>query len=75
MLTLEDLEIEVEYESDTIGKYNLDFGNGKFILKSTNTDCLAKGYCLVPEKESKNKTIYSPVNYSQNTCTPGGGCC
>ena len=75
VLSLENLEIEVEYETDTIGKYNLDFLNGRFLLKSTNTDCLAKGYCIVPEEDSKNNTVSSPVNNTQNTCSPGGGCC
>ena len=29
-LQLEDLEIEVEYQSSTIGKYHLNYSNGKF---------------------------------------------
>ena len=62
-------------ETDTIGKYNLDFINGKFLLKSTNTDCLAKGYCIVPDSDSKNNTVSSPANNTQNSCNPGGGCC
>src|SRR5690606_20862760 len=32
-LGIEDSEIEVEYQSDTIGKYDLDFNGKTFILK------------------------------------------
>jgi hypothetical protein len=57
------LEVEVEYQGDTIGKYHLDFKDGSFHLVSTLTDCLAKDKCGIPEPEK------SPV------CEPGSGCC
>ena len=41
-INLEDLEIEVEYQNETIGKYNLEFYDNKFHLSVTQTDCLAK---------------------------------
>ncbi len=50
VLGLEDYEIEVEYQSETIGKYDLDFDGKDFILKSKHTNCLAKDNCGVPEK-------------------------
>src|SRR6478672_7502320 len=40
VLGMEDLEIEVEYQSDTIGKYGLAFTNGIFVLTTKQTDCL-----------------------------------
>ena len=64
-LGLEDLNIEVEYQSDTIGKYGLSFENETFILTNKQTDCLAKDNCGIPE-------MLLPTN---TTCTPGGGCC
>ena len=65
-LGLEDLEIEVEFQGETIGKYGLDFQYGTFILTNKITDCLAKDKCGIPEE-----LIVS----NQNSCTPGGGCC
>ena len=65
---LEDLEVEVEYQSDTIGKYGLSFNGTHFQLISTQTDCLAKEKCGIPEEE---ETI--PV--APSCCEPSSGCC
>lgn len=40
----DDNEIEVEYQTDTIGRYGLEF-NGDFTLTNKQTDCLAKDKC------------------------------
>ncbi|MBK0381405.1 hypothetical protein I5M32_00410 [Pedobacter sp. SD-b] len=64
-LGLEDLEIEVEYQSGTIGKYDLGFINNVFVLINKQTDCLAKDNCGIPTEKTPQKT----------SCTPGGGCC
>lgn len=56
MLQLGDLEIEVEYQSDTIGKYTLDFNGKNFILLSTKTDCLAKENCGIPQANNQSST-------------------
>ena len=52
-LGLENHEIEVEYQGDTIGKYGLEFKNGVFILISTQTDCLAKDKCGIPQEKPR----------------------
>ena len=66
-LGLENLEIEVEYQSDTIGKYGLEFTDDKFLLSPTLTDCLAKDKCGIPEKpKTDSNTSY---------CSPSSGCC
>ena len=65
---LEDLEVEVEYQSDTIGKYGLSFNGTQFQLISTQTDCLAKDKCGIPEED---ETI--PV--APSCCEPSSGCC
>ena len=48
ILELDDLEVEVEYQSDTIGKWGLSFGEGSFVLTAKQTDCLAKEKCGIP---------------------------
>jgi hypothetical protein len=68
VLGMEDLEIEVEYQAETIGRYNLGFNGKNFILLSKKTNCLAKDNCGIPEDKLK-------VNSNQVSCTPGGGCC
>ncbi len=40
VLGVEDAEIEVEYQSDTIGKYGLEFNGKNFELTSKHTNCL-----------------------------------
>jgi len=42
VLGIEESEIEVEYQSDTIGKYDLDFNGKDFVLIAKQTDGLAK---------------------------------
>ena len=72
VLGMEDSEIEVEYQSDTIGKYGLDFKDGNFILTTKQTDCLAKDNCGVPD--GKQKVKLSDLNKeAQPCCAPG--CC
>jgi hypothetical protein len=68
-LMIEDLEIEVEYQTETIGKYGLAFENGVFILTNTKTACLASDACGV----LPNNTIIEKKEAV--CCTPGGGCC
>jgi hypothetical protein len=73
-LGMEDLDVEVEYQGETIGKYGLDFSNGNFQLTSKQTDCLAKDNCGVPSEKTKLKLVDLGVP-AQSCCTPGGGCC
>lgn len=72
-LGIENLPIEVEYQGDTIGKYGLEFDNGVFMLTSTQTDCLAKDKCGIPEQ--KPRVRLSAISAKERTCTPGSGCC
>ncbi|MBU2920654.1 hypothetical protein KO504_04830 [Winogradskyella psychrotolerans] len=73
VLNIEDLEIEVEYQGDTIGKYGLDFDGTHFLLTSKLTDCLAKDKCGIPEKKPKLKL--SELQKEAPSCAPGSGCC
>lgn len=72
VLNLEDLEIEVEYQGSTIGKYDLDFDGMNFLLTNKQTDCLAKDQCGIPAGKSKLKL--SELEKT-DSCTPGSGCC
>lgn len=74
VLNMADLEIEVEYQGDTIGKYDLDFDGSNFLLLSTTTDCLAKDKCGIPEQKPRIR-MSAIGNSNESTCTPGGGCC
>lgn len=72
VLGMEDLEIEVEYQSDTIGKYSLGFDGTNFLLRSKQTACLATDACGVEAAPKKGMVnLAGPAN----NCTPGGGCC
>lgn len=74
ILGVEDLEIEVEYQSNTIGKYGLEFNGKDFLLTSKQTNCLALDSCgISPEKQKLN--LAALHNESQGCCTPGSGCC
>ena len=68
------LEIEVEYQGATIGKYGLDYNGEHFLLTTKQTDCLAKENCGIPE--SKPKRSLSQINVEPAaSCDPNSGCC
>ena len=72
LLSIPDLEVEVEYQGDTIGRYGLDFNGTDFLLTATQTDCLAKDKCGIPMEKPKirlSSIAKGPV------CTPNSGCC
>ena len=69
---LEDLEIEVEFQGEqTIEKFGVDFSDGRFLLTSKLTDCLALDACGIPPKKKMSLSDI-PV---QNSCNPNSGCC
>jgi len=70
-LGIEDAEIEVEYQSETIGKYELDFNGDHFILKNKQTACLASNACGIPVEKPK---AILPVS-ANACCMPDSGCC
>ncbi len=71
-LGIEDAEIEVEYQGETIGKFNLDFNGKNFVLLTTATTCLAQDSCGIPPEKSKVKT--GDIT-KQNNRTPEGNFC
>ncbi len=72
ILGIQDLEIEVEYQSETIGKYEIDFDGSNFLLLNKTTDCMAKDKCGIPAEKLKVKMVDLVM---ENSCKPGGGCC
>lgn len=73
VLGMEDLEIEVEYQAETIGKYDLGYDGENFLLISKKTACLAMDKCGIPVEKQKIEMVN--LTSSGSACTPGGGCC
>jgi hypothetical protein len=63
-LESDDLEIEIEYQQETVGKFGLDFIGSQFILTNTKTDCLAKSSCGTSLEKEKTPC-----------CSPDSVCC
>lgn len=73
VLGIEDFEIEVEYQAQTIGKYDLDFNGNDFVLLNKKTACLAQDQCGIPSEKPKVRLF--DMNNEASCCTPGGSCC
>jgi hypothetical protein len=63
---LRDLEIEVEYQGNTIQKFGLDLKANHFVLINKKTACLALDACQIIPESNEKKT---------EKCTSGSGCC
>jgi hypothetical protein len=73
VLGIGDFEIEVEYQAQTIGKYDLDFNGNDFVLLNKKTACLAQDQCGIPAE--KQKVRLSDIKIEKSCCTPSGSCC
>jgi len=69
ILGSDDLDIEVEYQQDTIGKFGLQLDGADFVLTPKYTACLAQDACGIPQD------LLALPQLQQTGCTPGGGCC
>lgn len=73
-LGIGNLEVEVEYQSETIGKYRLGIDGNNFVLLATQTACLAQDQCgISPSQQKVPLAVEGAIG--KNNCTPGGGCC
>ncbi len=70
----EDLEIEIEYQNESISRFGLDFDGHNFLLTAKQTNCLAKDHCGIPQEKPKIK-LSEMQTVQTSYCTPGGGCC
>ena len=70
MLGREDLEIEVEYQQATIGKFGLAFDGTNFSLTAKQTACLAQDACGIPDSQQ-----FALPQLQMAACAPGAGCC
>ncbi len=74
VLEIGDSEIEVEYQTETIGRYGVEFDGQNFLLTAKKTDCLAKENCGVPKE--KQKLNLSDLQEKESSCCGStSGCC
>ncbi len=73
-LRLKGLEIEVEYQGETIGKYGMDFNGTNFQLTAKQTGCLAKDNCSISPQKVKHQ-LKELTSVTESACVPGSGCC
>lgn len=66
------LEVEVEYQGQSIEKYGLEYDGKDFLLTTKQTDCLAKDKCGIPIVKPK---IRLSELQNSSSCKPGSGCC
>ena len=74
VLGMGDFEIEVEYQQQSIGKFDLAFDGTGFNLLNKQTACLAPDQCGIPSKPKVSLQMLGS-NVDGQSCTPGGGCC
>lgn len=73
VLNIGNYEVEVEYQTETIGKFNIEFNGTDFLLVNKQTNCLAQDKCGIPTE--KLKVNLKDMGKAESCRTPGGGCC
>ncbi len=72
ILKMGDLDVEVAYQTTTLGKYGLDHNGRHFVLTAKQTHCLAKEKCsAIEESKVKPSELSAP---KPDRCTPASGC-
>jgi hypothetical protein len=79
-LGIGDLEIEVEYQMDTIGKYALQYNGIDFELLAKQTACLATDSCGITISETNSAAIIEnqstiAIFSTQPCCATSNGSC
>ena len=64
------LELEVEYQQSTIGRYKLAFDGAVFQLINTQTACLAPDQCGISQEKPRVRVTADGLS-----CNPNSGCC
>lgn len=73
VLGIGDHEVEVEYQSETIGRYDLDFDGVDFVLVNKQTACLALDQCGVGKTRVQLGSL--KVSSGDSCCDPSSNCC
>lgn len=68
-INIPDVEVEIEYQQNTIGRYRLAFDGSVFQLINTQTACLASDQCGIPQEKPRVRVTASGVS-----CDPKSGC-
>jgi len=71
----EDLEIEIEYQGETIGKYGLNKEGENFVLTNKETNCLAQDHCGIPKEKMKVNLRELQPQATACCSTSTGSCC
>ena len=70
-LNIPDLEVEVEYQGETISRFSLGFDGDNFLLESLFTDCLARDKCAPKQPAFSLEGMIS----DKGSCSGDSGCC
>lgn len=71
----EDLDIEIEYQAESIGRYGVLFSEGNFVLTPKFTNCLALDSCGISAMPKKKIRLSELQTIATQSCTPNSGCC
>lgn len=71
---MEEYEVEIEYQQDTIGKYGIAQSLNGLELTTKHTACLAEDQCGIPVVKTK-VNLAELATEKTSCCTPGRGCC
>ncbi len=72
VLDLENLPVEVEYQGETIGRYDLEHDGQDFQLVPKQTDCRAKEICGI---DIKKPLVRARETAETSCCGPSSSCC
>ena len=64
------MEVEVEYQQSTIGRYQLAFDGAVFQLINTQTACLAPDQCGITQEKPRVRVTANGLS-----CNPDSDCC
>ena len=64
------MEVEVEYQQSTIGRYKLAFDGAVFQLINTQTACLAPDQCGITQEKPRVRVTANGLS-----CNPDSDCC
>lgn len=71
----EDPNVEIEYQMETIGRFQLAHDGLVFRLEPTFTDCLAKDHCGIPGELMPSHAEASLSLERNSCCSPGNSAC